>query len=79
MYIKTEKDIDIIILDLTMPNMDGSQAFSEIRNLNENVKVIIASGYSYNDITVRFSGKNLAGIIQKPYSLEKMCQILQNI
>ena len=78
-YKKRKDDIDLIVLDLTMPNMDGSQAFSEIRNINEDIKVIIASGYSYNDITVRFSGKNLAGIIEKPYSMKKMRQILKNI
>ena len=76
---KRYKEIDLVILDLTMPNMDGSQAFSEIRNIKEDIKVIIASGYSFNDITARFSGKRLVGIIQKPYTIDKMREILKNL
>ena len=76
---KRRGEIDLVILDLTMPNMDGSQALSEIRNIDENMKVVIASGYSYNDVIARFSGKNLAGIIQKPYSMDKIKEILQKI
>ncbi len=76
---KRYKEIDLVILDLTMPNMDGSQAFSEIRNIKKDIKVIIASGYSLNDVTARFSGKKLVGIIQKPYTSDKMREILKNL
>ena len=78
-YRELKSEIDFVILDLTMPNMDGSQALSEIRNINNDVDVIVASGYSYNDIVARFSGKNISGIIQKPYSMDKIREILENI
>ncbi|MFH0784098.1 MAG: response regulator [Pseudomonadota bacterium] len=66
---KAETDISIVILDLTMPHMDGEQCFRELRMLNPNVKVIMSSGFSELEVTQKFAGKGLAGFIQKPYKL----------
>ncbi|MDX9800309.1 MAG: PAS domain S-box protein [Spirochaetia bacterium] len=68
--------IDLVILDLTMPHMDGSQAFSELMRIDPQVKVIIASGYNKDDVGARFAGKNLAGVLQKPYSMSKLKELL---
>jgi two-component system cell cycle sensor histidine kinase/response regulator CckA len=61
-------DIVCVLLDLTMPHLNGEEAFREMRHVRQNVKVIITSGYNENDATQRFIGKGLAGFIQKPYS-----------
>ena len=62
-------EITCVILDLTMPHMDGEAALREIRRIKEDARVILASGYSAREVTTRFAGKGLAGFIQKPYSL----------
>ncbi|MBT0663613.1 response regulator [Geobacter pelophilus] len=62
-------DIVLVLLDLTMPHMDGEQCFRELRLLNPNVRVVISSGYSELEVTQKFAGKGLAGFVQKPYRL----------
>ena len=66
---KNTPDVAFVILDLTMPHMDGEQCFRELRQVSSGVKVIMSSGFSENEVTQRFSGKGLAGFIQKPYKL----------
>jgi len=66
---KAKTDISFVILDLTMPHMDGDQCFRELRMLNPDVKVIMSSGFSELEVTQKFVGKGLAGFIQKPYKL----------
>jgi len=73
-------EIDCVLLDLTMPHMDGEQAFRQLRRLRPDVVVILCSGYNEQDATQRFAGKGLAGFIQKPYNMaalrEKLMQVL---
>ena len=58
---------DIVILDLTMPRMDGMETFRELRRIRENARVILSSGYNETEVVDRFAGRGLAGFIQKPY------------
>ena len=66
---KSREDIAFVILDLTMPRMDGEKCFRELRILNPDVKVIMSSGFSEQEVTQKFVGKGLAGFVQKPYKL----------
>ncbi|MFC1601848.1 PAS domain S-box protein [Candidatus Sumerlaeota bacterium] len=61
-----------VLLDLTMPNMDGEETFRELRRLQQDVRVILSSGYNEQEVTDRFAGKGLAGFIQKPYKSEAL-------
>ncbi|NTV49069.1 MAG: transporter substrate-binding domain-containing protein [Geobacteraceae bacterium] len=76
---KSTPDIAIVILDLTMPHMDGEQCFRELRLLDPDVKVIISSGYNEQEVTQKFVGKGLAGFIQKPYRLSALRDVLMNV
>lgn len=78
-YRRHGEDIVCVILDLTMPHMDGEQAFRELRQMDRDVKVIIASGYSESDIKEKFLGKGLAGVLQKPYKLTDLQHLLRSI
>jgi CheY-like chemotaxis protein len=59
--------IDLVLLDMTMPRMDGEEVFRELRRVDPDVCVVLTSGYNEQDATERFAGKGLAGFIQKPY------------
>ncbi|MEI6520020.1 MAG: PAS domain S-box protein [bacterium] len=78
-YKLREKEINIVILDMTMPHMDGAEAFSELRQINPQVKVILASGYSKDDIGSRFAGKGLMGVLQKPFTVGTLLEMLKSI
>jgi len=69
-------DFSFVILDLTMPHLDGEQTFRELRLLNPDIKVIISSGYNEHEVTQKFVGKGLTGFIQKPYRLQMMREVL---
>ncbi|MCP4546467.1 MAG: PAS domain S-box protein [bacterium] len=68
-----------VLLDLTMPNMGGEEAFHEMRSICPQVSVILCSGYNEQDATHRFAGKGLSGFIQKPFSLTTLREALQAI
>ena len=68
---------DLVLLDLTMPHMDGEETFRALRRTSPGVRVVLSSGYTQLDITSRFAGKGLAGFIQKPYTLDQLRQCIR--
>ncbi|MBN1654966.1 MAG: PAS domain S-box protein [Deltaproteobacteria bacterium] len=78
-YRSREKEIVCVLLDLTMPHMDGEETFRELRRINREVRVIMSSGYNEQEVTQRFVGKGLAGFIQKPYHYEKLEEKLRAV
>jgi PAS domain S-box-containing protein len=71
--------ITCVIMDLTMPNMNGEECFRELRRLNHEVRVILCSGFNEQEATQRFVGKGLAGFIQKPYRFSTLSAKLREI
>lgn len=71
--------IDVVILDLTMPKMGGEETFRELRTRNPDVKVVLASGYAEAEVTTRFVGKHLAGFLRKPYDLKQLSAALTGL
>jgi two-component system cell cycle sensor histidine kinase/response regulator CckA len=67
LYREHEGAVDIVLLDMTMPHMDGEETFRELRQIDPTVRVLLTSGYNEQDATERFAGKGLIGFIQKPY------------
>jgi PAS domain S-box-containing protein len=66
-YREHTDEIRAVLLDLTMPRMDGEETFNELKKMNENIKVLMSSGYSEQEIAQRFADKGISGFIQKPY------------
>jgi DNA-binding NtrC family response regulator len=62
---------------MTMPHLDGEQAFREIRRIRGDAQVILTSGFSEHSATSRFAGKGLAGFIQKPFCFEKLMAVVR--
>ena len=61
-------EISCVVLDLSMPHMNGEETFHELRRIKDDVRVVLSSGYSEQDIDERFAGQDIAGFIQKPYN-----------
>ncbi len=59
----------VVLLDLTMPHMDGEETFRQLRHLNPGVKVVLMSGFNQQEAVSRFTGKGLAGFVQKPFEV----------
>ncbi len=61
-----------VLLDLTMPNMDGETAFREIESLRPDLPIVLMSGFDKGDAVARFAGKGLAGFLQKPFTVDDL-------
>ena len=61
------EDFGLVLLDLTMPVMDGEETFRAIRKIRPGVRVLLSSGYNEQEATARFAGRGLTGFLQKPY------------
>ncbi len=79
LYRRHSDHIACTILDLTMPHMDGVEAFREMRQIKPNALILIASGYSAQDLTERFSDQGVSGFMLKPYSLTELTRILRKL
>ena len=74
---RSRPDIKFVILDLTMPQMDGEQTFVALKALDPEVKVIMSSGYSAQEVTGKFTGTGLLDFIQKPYSMQALLEVMK--
>jgi PAS domain S-box-containing protein len=78
-FARNKDDITCVLLDLTMPRLDGEQTFRELHRLCPELRVIISSGYNEQEITQKFVGKGLAGFIQKPYRVAEVARKLREV
>jgi DNA-binding NtrC family response regulator len=69
--------IAAVLLDLTMPRMDGQQTFEELRKIHPTLPVLLMSGFSELEATSRFAGQGLAGFIQKPFETVALVEQLR--
>jgi len=72
-------EIALIILDLTMPVMNGEEALRRLKLINPDVPILLSSGYNEMEAIQRFAGKGLAGFIQKPYTSARLAEKLRSL
>jgi two-component system cell cycle sensor histidine kinase/response regulator CckA len=71
--------ISMVILDLTMPRMDGIETLAALHGISGDVKVMLSSGYSEHEISKRFAGKGFSGFIEKPYRISELGDKLRDM
>lgn len=72
LFTENKDKIDVILMDLLMPSMDGTSAIEELKKINPQVKIVVTSGLdSCND--------GIGGVLQKPYTTEELAIALNNI
>jgi two-component system cell cycle sensor histidine kinase/response regulator CckA len=69
----------MVVLDLTMPQLDGEACFHILRQMKPEVKVLLTSGFNEQDAVNRFSGKGLSGFLQKPFTSEELITKVRGI
>ena len=70
-------EIVAVVLDLTMPVMDGKETFRELSQLRPDVKVILTSGYHERDATRQFGRRKLPGFVAKPFQPGKLIAVVR--
>ncbi len=79
LYRREHQNICMVILDYSMPSMDGKAAFEELIKINNDAKVLLCSGYSEEAILSVFGIDRPAGYFQKPYKTEALVQSVAEI
>ncbi len=67
-------EIDLVILDMIMPGMDGGTTFDRIRDIQPDMPVLLSSGYAINGHADKIMRKGCNGFIQKPYNISELSQ-----
>jgi two-component system cell cycle sensor histidine kinase/response regulator CckA len=78
-YRRQPDAIGLVLLDLTMPVMSGEEALRHMQLINPRVRVLLTSGYNEVEAVQRFSGKGLAGFIQKPYTAAALAEKVKEV
>ena len=72
-------EIDLVLLDMTMPRLSGAEAYARIRSIRSDVPTLLSSGYNEQDATSRFAGKGLAGFLQKPWTAQDLVEAVERV
>jgi FixJ family two-component response regulator len=62
-----------------MPTISGLDTFNALQQIRADVKVILCSGYSEQEATLKFVGKGLSGFVQKPFRAHDLLEVLHRL
>ena len=79
LFQQRHEEIDLIILDMIMPIMNGRETFVEMRKIDAHCNVLIASGFTKNESLAELRKAGLAGFIHKPYRDYELSQLLAKV
>jgi len=78
-YEEAADRIDLVILDMIMPDMGGGETFDRLKSLNPQIKVILSSGYSLNSQAKILLDKGVQAFIQKPFRIDQLSQKVRDV
>ena len=76
---KLHSRIDLVILDMIMPDMGGSETFDQLKAISPDIKVLLSSGYSIDGLASQIMKRGCNGFIQKPFNLKHFSQKVREI
>ena len=78
-YEKNKDRIDMLVLDMIMPDMSGSVTYDRLKEIDPDIKVLLSSGYSINGQATEIMDRGCNGFIQKPFKLKELSQKLREV
>jgi len=78
-FMEDNHAIDMVILDMVMPDMSGGEVYDRIKRIDSNVKVLLSSGYSIDGQATEILKRGCEGFIQKPYSMEDFSKKIREV
>ena len=78
-YEEHRQRIDIVLLDMIMPDMSGGETYDRLKDINPKAKVLLSSGYSINGQATEILDRGCNGFIQKPFKMKELSQKLRDI
>lgn len=77
-YTQQKGDIDCIIVDMSMPGMDGEQTFNALRETGPTPPVLLASGHSAEEMQERYGTVGFSGYLQKPFQIASLADVVRS-
>ena len=71
-------EISCVLLDLSMPHMDGRETYTRLRALQPDLRVVLSSGFNEQHAVRRFAHTGLAGFVQKPYQVATLAAAIES-
>jgi len=78
-YKENKKKIDMVLLDMVMPDMGGGETYDRMKEINPNIKVLLSSGYSIDGQAEEILERGCNGFIQKPFNVKELSDKLREI
>ena len=72
-------EILLVVTDMGMPGMDGYELFRELKKLKPELPIIISSGFGDTVVTSRTPHEDIAALVSKPYSFDRLREVLQSV
>lgn len=73
------QSIDLVLLDMIMPGLSGKEVFIKLREIDENCKIIVCSGFSKHDDLQELRKMNLSGVLSKPFDRIKLNKLINSV
>jgi len=78
-YEENKEKMDLVILDMIMPDMSGGDTYDRLKEINPDIKVLLSSGYSIDGQATEILNRGCEGFIQKPFDIKQLSQKLREI
>jgi CheY-like chemotaxis protein len=78
-YEENRDRIDIVMLDMIMPDMGGAQACDRMKEINPHLKILVSSGYAVEEEAKQTLARGCHGFIQKPFSLKQLSEKIRGL
>ena len=72
MFEQHRQEFAVVILDLTMPGLSGEMVYADMQKMDPSIPVVMSSGYTEQDVSLRLGARGSRGFLQKPYTLDQM-------
>jgi CheY-like chemotaxis protein len=77
--VRSHEDIDLMLLDVTLPGIPSREVFEKARNSRPNLKVILTSAYSRDTVYGSFAGLTVDGFIRKPFQFGDLISLIREV
>lgn len=79
LYQARQEEIDLVILDMIMPDLDGGETFDRLKAIAPAAKIILSSGYSLIGQAKQIMERGCSGFIQKPFRIQDVSQKIRDV
>jgi two-component system, cell cycle sensor histidine kinase and response regulator CckA len=76
LFSSQHRDLDLVLLDMIMPEMDGSDAFVAMQQIDAEVPIVVCSGYAADEVVRNLQEHGLAGFLAKPYRRAVLAEVV---